>query len=105
MFTIDVSSVAIKIPMARIARTAHLFACSCPSSLLGSESLVGDGIESFFPWLVEVPAEMLCFTRSVSFCCIPILLRDSLTACYIYITVSLLTKHTYDPIAQRNRLS
>src|SRR6266568_3751079 len=37
MFTMDVSSVAIKIPIARIASTAHLLACSCPSSDDGQE--------------------------------------------------------------------
>src|SRR5205823_8007860 len=40
MFTMDVSSVAIKMPMARIASTAHLLACSWPSSFLGTVSLL-----------------------------------------------------------------
>src|SRR6266581_1245132 len=75
MFTMEVSSVAIKMPIARIASTAHLLACSCPSSLLERASLLFDESTSLFSWILEVSVERPCFTSSVSFCCISNLFR------------------------------
>src|SRR5437016_11543508 len=73
MFTMDVSSVAIKIPIARIASTAHLLACSCPSSLLEIASLFLVESTLLFSCTLELSLERLWFTSSVSFCCISIL--------------------------------
>src|SRR5260370_382140 len=73
MFTMDVSSVAMKMPIARIASTAHLLACSCPSSVLEIASLLLDESASLCSCMLEVSLERLCFTSSVSFCCISVL--------------------------------
>src|SRR6266487_3934803 len=85
MFTIDVSSVAIKIPTARIASTAHLLACSCPSSFLERASLFLDVSAWLCSFILEVSVERLCFTSSVSFCCISILFGEQCHYMFNYI--------------------
>src|SRR5713226_1216359 len=67
MLTIDVSSVAIKMPTARIANTTHLLGCSCSSPLLGIVSLSTRRV-SLFPCTLEVPADRFELTIPVFLC-------------------------------------